>query len=342
MFKRRASDPIKTRAAEVDRLRERRDGLAARLREAEDAAEVAVKAQREALVTGDLDGPGVKRIEAETQSALFRRDALADAHDETQRQLADAEERLAADRDRVERERAAADLVTRADQIEVAATALGDHLAASAPLYRALVEAIGGKGVPSEILPGLNRTPDHVGFNILCTALTAALPIEVSPRSAAAAPVRDAVETTREFMSTRMRTVAAALKAGTADVSESRPAPVAPTSPAICIAEVQIALSESIEWYDADGRLVQAPEGGVTLPSPVAEEAIARGMGFPADSAEGLAIIREAQAPDIDAGAVNLRSTRVRRGPPWTRLNMNLHAWVEAERQRQRLAREAA
>jgi hypothetical protein len=69
---------------------------------------------------------------------------------------------------------------------------------------------------------------------------------------------------------------------------------------------------------------------------PIAEAAIARGVGHLIDTPESLAVLKEAAEPDVQPGTKNLRSVRVRRGAPWLRLDVNLRTYAEAERERLR------
>jgi hypothetical protein len=336
MFKRRSADPVKAAESEVARLRQRRDDLAARLRAATAEADTAVQAQRAALVADDLDGPTVQRAEADCQTAVFRRDSLADALDETARLLADAEAQLAADRDRIEREQAALDLIARADAIEAAAACLPAAVAAVASLHGALMSAIREQGLRSPVFPGLDRPPETVALTVLIEALGAALPVAAVARHPQAPPARDVTQVVHELMTARMRSLAEAIRAGTADIAESLPIPPAAAPVTIQISERRVTLKEAIEWAGLDGTTVRVMEGTADLPEPVAEEALARGIGFPIDSPDGAAVLREAAEPEIAPGARNFRPTRIRRGPPWTRLNVNLFAFVEAERDRLR------
>jgi hypothetical protein len=197
-------------------------------------------------------------------------------------------------------------------------------------------------GLATEIFPGYVQPVEHAAANMLAAVLLSSLrDVTVEVRLGSPDPERVASSAAglRE-MSTRMRTMAAQIKAGELAPSAAAPLNASPPYASIPVAEMEIALVEPIEWAGIDGRTVQAPHGGVRVPAPVAEEAISRGIGFPVNTPEGAAILQEARAHDVEPGMRNVRSTRVRRGPPWTRLAVNLYEWTQAERQR--LAERAA
>jgi phage-related tail protein len=222
MFKRKNSDPFKNAEAELDRLRSRRDELANRLHSAEAAAEVAVRAQREALVAEDLDGTAVKRAEDDCFRATFRRDALGDALEETERLLAEGEEELAADRDAAERAKAADDLVQRAAEIDVAAARFPEAVAAVADLHAAFIQLVQTKGLRFEVYAGLERSAEHIGFNTLHAALSA-LPVQVERRHPDTPPARGVREVVRDQLTDQMRALAQAIRTGSADLAENQP-----------------------------------------------------------------------------------------------------------------------
>jgi hypothetical protein len=222
MFKRKNSHPFKNAEAELDRLRSRRDELVNRLHAAEVAAETAVRAQREALIAADLDSAAVKRVESDCQTAIFRRDAFADALDETARLLAEAEEQLAADRDAAERAKAADDLVQRAAEIDVAAARFPEAVAVVAELHAAFIQLVQTKGLRFEVYAGLERSAEHIGFNTLHAALSA-LPVQVERRHPDAPPARGVREVVRDQLTDQMRALAQAIRTGSADLAENQP-----------------------------------------------------------------------------------------------------------------------
>jgi hypothetical protein len=316
---------MKTAEAELDRLRQRRDDLAARLRAADAAAETAIQAQREALVTAGLDSPAVKRIEAECQTALFRRDSIADALAETERLLAETEEQVAAAKDKAERTRVADDLLARADAIDAAAPEFVKATAALASVHAAFVEAIRTSGVRSPIFPGLDRPAEQVALNALHAAVATALPIQVASRHPDAPPARDVGEVIAEVMTARMRALAEAIRSGEAPVSESLPAPLPDVQPAaLTIPEREVVLREPVLYRDLDRRPTQVVGGAVRLPEPVALAALEQGVGFEPSTPEAQDVVRNLAR---NGTAYNFRGT-------WHDLGMDLSERVAEERQR--------
>jgi hypothetical protein len=291
MFKRKNSDPFKNAEAELDRLRSRRDELANRLHSAEAAAEVAVRAQREALVAEDLDGTAVKRAEDDCFRATFRRDALGDALEETERLLAEGEEELAADRDAAERAKAADDLVQRAAEIDVAAARFPEAVAAVADLHAAFIQLVQTKGLRFEVNAGLERSAEHIGFNTLHAALSA-LPVQVERRHPDAPPARGVREVVRDQLTDQMRALAEAIRTGSADFAGNQPLSAPEARDAIVIAEREVVLREPILYVGLDRRPVQVCGGAVRLPEPVALAALEQGIGHEPGTPEAQDILR--------------------------------------------------
>jgi hypothetical protein len=291
MFKRKSPDLTKAAEAELGHLRDRRDTLAGRLRDAEAAAEIAVRTQREALVAEALDGPVVKRVEADAQAALFRRDAFADALAETARMLAEAEQKLAAERDKAERERVAADLEQRAAEIDMSVARFPAAVAAVATLHADFIALVQAKGLRFEVFAGLERTASHIAFNALHAALSA-LPVQVSPRHPEAPAPRDVREDVREQLTQPMRLLAKAIRSGNAALTDNQSLAVPEALPAVVIAERDTVLKTPILYVSADRRPVQVVAGAVRLPGPIALAAIEQGVGFEPGSPEAQDIIR--------------------------------------------------
>jgi hypothetical protein len=328
LFKRKA---IKTAESEVSRLRQRRDALAGRVEAAEAAAALAVKTQREILVAGDLDGSVAQRAETDCQLALFRHDSLVDALDETKSLLGEAENKLTAEADKLERERVAADLERRAAAIDTAVAELTDTLATVADAHRALVAVVGAEGMRTGGgFIGIEPSALNIATGILAAGLGDALPgLEARPtfRHADSPPARTADAVARELQSDLMRFLAANIRSGAEPAVVPATVNTAPRETVVRIPETVVVLNQPIGWHGVDGRLVQAPEGGCSLPEPVAAAAVARGIGFSPDSPEGVAIMRELASPDVPDYARNQRPTKVRRGPPWTDVGVNLFAY---------------
>ena len=342
LFK-RDRDPAKSLDAELTTLLRRRADVEERLAAAASAVDVANGERRRLLLEADaVDNSAIDRTEAACVAAASRLAGLEDAARALAEKVADSEQRLADHRDRAERERVAADLERRANAVDAGVAELVDALEGVADAHRNLTATIGIEGVRTTTF-GIEPSAANIATQILAAGLSTALPglrAHITFRCADDPEPRSAEAVARELQGDVMRAVAGNIRQGAAPATIPDSVSTAPHQVTVEIPETTLVVQEPIQWHGPDGRLVQAPHFGVSIPVPVAEAAIAMGIGFPPDSAEAIAIMREAQGPEPPDYAKNQRTTVVRRHPPWTDVGVNLHAHVEAERQR--LAERAA
>ncbi|MCC6780934.1 MAG: hypothetical protein IT537_30545 [Hyphomicrobiales bacterium] len=148
----------KTLEREVAALRDRRGTLVSALSAAEIAANAAHTARREALLGGDLDSG---EHDARCRACADRSAAISDAIDQLDQTIGETEQRLAAERDKIER---AAEVVLRRGQADALARAITAYEAAAlavADATRPLQPSLSAVGVADLVVTASAALRDH-------------------------------------------------------------------------------------------------------------------------------------------------------------------------------------
>ncbi|KQS79945.1 hypothetical protein ASG32_24220 [Methylobacterium sp. Leaf361] len=280
-------DKAKGLEAEVQSLEVRRSGVLNRLADAVTRHDAAVAEQRRFLTETDgADARQARSVAENSRKAADERAALEDAARTLAELIEDAKARLAAERDRRERDRTAGEIEAGAVRIEEAAARMDEAAAAFDRANIALVQACRDHA-PRD--PILGSGPEG---NILAAAgrLAGILPRE-NPFEGVAGYERPigAVPAAAVTVSA-MRANARAIREGAApNVLPSKPPE--PTQPAI-FPEVQVVLSRPAFYRTYLGQRIDVPAGGLMLPEPIAAQAMNLGVGFGPQSMPGAAIMR--------------------------------------------------
>lgn len=335
-FNRGSADKIERDLAALKRSQAR---LLARSDSAATALTSATAERDRVLIEEESDeSPALTKAERSCRDAQDRHGAAVSALASVDLQIAEAEQALATERQRLERERVSTELTRRAAAIEVAVAALVKAFVPVERSYAEMLAAIRGFG----LLIGDYHIPvvaeDHARAIVLA-AIRKAAPGVLPGRpdgSVLGTPPDDAAAVGAELQVMRLRALAAQVLSGevAAALPESPPLPfLKVTAP-----KTMLVLAESISWRDEVGHLVQANEGGCEIPEPVAAKAVELGIGHSLNSPQAVQILT-ALRTGTGAGA-NEQGKIVRRGPPWRSLGVNLYEWAEAERARRVAAAE--
>lgn len=279
-------DKAKGLEAEVQSLEVRRSGVLNRLTDATARHEGTVAEQRRFLV--DTDGADARQAKALAEAcrkAADDRAALEDAARTLAGLIEDAKARLAAERDRRERDRAAGEIEAGAAEIEAAAIEL-DRVATVFDVARErLVQAcrahaprdIVGQGPEYGIVSAAARRAGITSREPDVTARFGTFFLDAVP---AAAPTVAA-----------MRANAKAVREGAAPNTRPAKRPE-PMPPPLVFSEIVVILAGPAVYRGHLNHRVELPAGGVSIPEPIAARAIELGVGFPQLSREGQDILR--------------------------------------------------
>lgn len=279
-------DKAKGLEAEVQSLEVRRSGVLNRLTDATARHEAAVAEQRNFLVNTDAsDARQAKAVAEACRKAADDRAALEDAALTLAGLIEDAKARLAAERDRRERDRTAGEIEAGAAAIEAAAAEL-DRAATAFDTARERLVAVCRTSAPHD--PVLGYGPDG-GFVTAAGRLAGILSREnptaymgnvhhIGAASAAAVTVK------------AMRENATAIRQGAApNVLPQKPVPMpAP----VTYPMVRVCLAQPAFYRGFMGHRIDVFPGNIELPEPAAQTAIAKGIGFTPNSTAGQTITR--------------------------------------------------
>jgi hypothetical protein len=280
-------DKAKGLEAGLQSLEVRRSGVLNRLADAVARHDAALAEQRRFLTETDgADARQAKAVAEASRKAADERAALEDAARNLAGLIEDAKARLAAERDRRERDRTAGEIEAGAARIEEAATKMDEAAAAFDRANTALVQAcrdhaprdpILGSGPEGNILAAAGR---------LAGILPRENPFEGVPgleRPIGAVPVAAVTVAA-------MRANAKAIREGAAPNALPAKSPE-PVQPAV-FPEVQVVLSRPAYYRTYLGQRINVPAGGLMLPEPIAAQAMNLGVGFGPQSVAGAAIMR--------------------------------------------------
>jgi hypothetical protein len=309
----RKSDPIRSAENALASLRKRHDELGLLLTAATTKAEHAAMNRRRLLIEADLaDTAALDRSEQACGAADDRKRALEDALRTIAEQIANTEAQLTAERDRIERERSAADLLAKADRIGEAAQALGAAMNGIAKSYAGLVEAIRAGGFVGEY-----ESAETVGAAVLIAGVERIIPGATARTRLTGWTSEEVTAAAERMQSGPLRARAEQVRAGEAS------APVASQSvndePTITIPEAMVVLKHPITYRSADSSIVLIREGGCSIPAPVAAAAMDQGIGF---------------APGTPAARAALHEIELGKGGRAVDTGVDLAEWIEAERAR--------
>lgn len=337
-------DPMKAAEADIVSLTVRHEGVLKRLADATARAEAATVEQRRLLTDTDgNDAVAMKRVGDACRKANDDQAALQDASRVLVEMIAEAQAKLAAEQDRIERERVAVERTKQVDRIEAAVAkvdAASRILADAHSELSATADAgidpdpIGGPGafvgqVTSLVLhvafPRLYSVPAAY-FDATTGGHTVSTPGEVAAPMLAA--LRQRIE---------------GIRSGTHEPT----LPVRPLAlPApVVIAEEVVFLLQSAGFRGAGNEWIEVEAGGWTVPSPVAARAVEMKVGFRPGTPEAAAISRLLSgAPghglerDVDGEIRRIPISRDGKdaGPARERvdLGISMHDWIAAERAR--------
>jgi hypothetical protein len=233
---------------ELNDLVSRKDMLKAKLAATDRDLAQALDDRRRALLEADFDSPSAEPVSI----ARLRdeRDALIDAISRIDAKIADAERRIAADRDRQARERQVAD---RRQQIEAAQIAAQDFAAAGERLVEKLQPLAPVSLAAGAAASNTKYLTDQLGLGV-------------------AAGLAEA------------NSYVARVASGTVAIV-AEPIRIAPAPPALDVERIAVMLFQASRWNEPNGVTdTGARNGIVKLPVAVAERACARNLAVRIDS----------------------------------------------------------
>jgi hypothetical protein len=273
---RRTKSIIEQTETEIAGLRQRRDVLSAKLSETGLGIEQAIADRRARLVEGNPDDQAAPDHVA---VARDRRDALTDALDIVDRQIAEAATRLDAARDRARREVAARELNGVTDEL----TKVADELA----------------GVIAKVPAALGAVLDRLPQAVVSKSHTEMFANEV------VAALRMVVSESRSY--------AAQIVSGAAQICEPSPQPVNP--PTSAVERLEIFPLQASKWVEADGSVVTTGRHTtISPPAPIARAALANGTALDPLSDNAI-VLRQRIPPDyscyLEQDCIDLASPKL-------------------------------
>ncbi|GJE48829.1 hypothetical protein GOFOIKOB_1863 [Methylobacterium tardum] len=279
-------DKAKGLEAEVQSLEVRRTGVMNRLTDATTRHEAAIAEQRRFLV--DTDGADARQSKAVAEAcrkAADDRAALEDAARTLAGLIEDAKARLAAERDRRERDRTAGEIEAGAAAIEAAAAEL-DRAATAFDTARERLVAVCRTSAPHD--PVLGYGPD--GGIITAAGRLAGILSRENPMAYMGNVHHIGAVPAAAGTVAAMRENARAIRQGSAP-SVLPQKPLAIPAP-IAYPMVRVCLAQPAYYKGAWGHRIDLFPGNIELPEPAAQTAIAKGIGFTPSSAAGQTITR--------------------------------------------------
>ena len=315
--------------AELAALRARRDRLVIRQEQTAREDAIASKSFGDLLSQEDPTDQAVMRAATQRSRTSIAAQTIVDAIAAVDAEIAEVAARLEEARDKERRQKLAAELDAQAEKIDVAATDLQRAISGARSSYRQLMEALRASGAQ----PGLHA--DTILKACVRSVSSTVLPWSESDAIMFGPAPVDGREAARKDHSDPLRMQAQEILAGR--VPPELPSATAPQPPKVVIPDMEIVLAEAISFFGVDGRLVQVPEGGVTIPAPVGEASIAKGIGHAPGTATAAAIMAELAQGELVYEGLKRRPERqsaVRRGPPYKPLNVNLYDFVRQQQTR--------
>ncbi|WCS24470.1 hypothetical protein LOK46_25600 [Methylobacterium sp. NMS14P] len=278
-------DKAKGLEAEVQSLEVRRAGVLNRLTDATARHEAAIAEQRRFLTETDgADARQAKAVAEACRKAADDRVALEDAARTLAGLIEDAKARLAAERDRRERDRTASEIEAGASAIEAAAVGLSRAAVAFDVAREALVAACRDHA-PKDVLGGDCR---HV---ILTAAARQAGITSREPDVSAMFGTFhvDAVPAAGNTVSA-MRASAKAIREGAAPNTLPAKPEALPTTPTLPM--VRACLWREAIYATHLNHRIQVFPGNVELPEPIAQAAFDKGVAFPPNTVGGQRVMQ--------------------------------------------------
>jgi hypothetical protein len=258
----------------------------------------AVAERRRLLVESDEPAPGaLAKAEAAYANAESEKRGLEDACRVLAEQIEDAERRRASEQDQAERHKVANDLERRAIALDAATKAMVAAIANLADTHCGLVAAIRTDGVraPTLFVGYQQPSPEHLALAIMNSGLADAFPslwFGVDLRAPDDAPSSgDAVTTAGNIQIGYLWALAAAIRTGTAPISDAIPPQPVQIPPVPVYAETRIVLRKAISYVGVDSRFVPVSTGEMGVPEPVARAAIEKGLGATVGTPEARQIL---------------------------------------------------
>jgi hypothetical protein len=309
------------------------------------ADQAAALRMREVLGQDEVSNAEIDSATAARGRASMAIEALTEAIASTDAEIAAAEEQLAAAADQAQRAEIARQLENQAQAVEEAAKDLERSMGAVSTAFAALTKATSAVVTTGDCLDSLPSSGPSKAVQLLLAAIRAAIPASRQfpgawTNALTGELVTASVMAARSYEPLRQR--AADIRAGVAPAI--MPGVPAPPLAKITFPDAEIVLAESIQWHGLDGKVIMAPEGGCTVPVPVAAAAARLGIGHAPESREAALITTALKAGEpVTAGLRRGPATPpdvVRMGSPFRDVGVSLFALAEQERSR--LAKKAA
>lgn len=284
-------DPLKAAEADVASLSARLDSLRVRMGKAQGLAETAIAEQRRLLI--ETDGADAAALRKSGDAARKAQDDVA-AYQEAERELVrlvgEAQARTAAERDRIERERVAAERAKQVDRIE-AAVAKVDAAARALAAAHGEMRTAAFAGIDPDPIAG----PGSFIGQVSALVLHVMDPLTYSPPLASLD-----VTTGRHNVNSPIEAAAPMLAALRARADEVRtgtraaelPAQYEPAPQAVTVPEEVVWFIRPVSFTAGDGQNIVVQPGGWTVPTPVAARAVELKVGFRPGTREGATIAR--------------------------------------------------
>jgi hypothetical protein len=239
---------------ELESLRARRADLTERVTVAQAEVEAATIARREHLVTGDITDDEASRAAAQRVFAAEAQAwSLQDAIAGIDRQVAEAEAKLAAERDRLARVANVRDQKSRADHLDEVLPPFRDAIAALLPPLAAVMAVL--RHADQNFVPNVRALLGEIAL---------AVEMQVAELRAQAERIEQGDEPTIHA-----------------------PAPPIEVAAPIQVDRKPVFLLVDSKWVDVDGLRTAGRHREVHVPAPVAEAAILHGHGFDPTTADG-------------------------------------------------------
>lgn len=341
-------NPVAAALVEVQRLEGQRQKLAERLAEAVARTGAATAARRRALLDSDPAPADMAKLDRACADAIDAQSGVEEAARHVATQLEDAQRAYAGLVDAAKRAEVTADCERRAAAIDAAAERLADAAQAFSDARREMIKTVAVCGLAETHVATIDDLP--LSAEMSCTPIVAAAVRAAAPGVIPATDIfgasllADVVIAARRAHSGRLLDHSESVAAGTI------PPETAPTPGErrvlrrVVVEEAAVILRTGIRYTGQHGAPVLLREGGGCIPRPVAEAAVAAGLGAWPGTAKAVEIME-----DLDRTRIK-HQTGVRPGesmkpgpdplPTFVALDFDLGAWIAAERIR--LTEEAA
>ena len=336
------TNPVATALVEVQRLEGQREKLAERLAAAAGRTGAASAERRRALLDGNPAQADMAKLDRACADAIDAQSGIEEAARHVATQLEDAQRAYTSLVDAAKRSEVATDCETRATAIDTAAERLAEAARSFNEARMDLVKAVATHGVAQMPVASFDGSP--LSAEMACAPIVAAAVRVAAPGVLPAADifggehVADVMVATRRAQSGRLRDHVDLVKAGTV-LPEAPPVPGERRAlRRVAIEEASVILRTGVRYTGQHGAPVLLREGGGHIPRPVAEAAVAAGMGAWPGTAAAADMMRALEATRIK------HETGVRPGenmkpgpdplPTFADLKFDLGAWIAAERTR--------